>query len=159
MEPRQICSISNSEVKDRLKRNLQKPISVKRDICVKSGQSVFTMCNIKHKYENQALTLPETQKIQGISIESGIYMIKKRRLKVLIANNLDRDVYIQRGTSLCNVEVYKHPIVADQTQASVAGNQEASIYSASYLAQQRRTEINRQMNETDFPDRRDQLLD
>ena len=52
VETRKVCSISNSEVKDRLSKNLQKPISVKRDICVKSGQNVITVCNIKHKSES-----------------------------------------------------------------------------------------------------------
>ena len=95
VETRTVYSVSNSVVKERLNKNQQKPISVKRNIYIKSGQTAITVCNVKHRQENHALTLPETQKIHGISIESGIYFIKKRRLKVLIANNLDQDVCIQ----------------------------------------------------------------
>ena len=60
---------------------------------------------------------------------------------------------------MCNVEIYKHPIIADLTQPSVVGSQEESIYSASYLEQQRKTEIDRQMNETDFPHKRQDLVE
>ena len=77
----------------------------------KSQESAVIVCNINDRSENSIITLPETQRVKGISVESGIYTIKKRKVRIIVGNNLDEDVRIQQGTIICQVDVYRYPIM------------------------------------------------
>ena len=55
--------------------------------------------------------MPETQKIKGISVESSIHTVKENTVIVSIANNLDSEVAINKGSLICDVESYRIPVI------------------------------------------------
>ena len=153
-----VCNVNVSDLTRNLSANQKKTISVKSKVRLKPGQTAVVTCKIDDRTENSIVTLPETQRIKGISVESGVHNIKNRKVKIVLANNLDSEVTIQRGTVVCQAEVYKVPIVEVKEIPSSVAQRIDSIYEESQFLCQRKLAIEQQLNEVDFPDSKQDLL-
>ena len=156
---RAICNVDMALLENNLSQNTVHAISSRRHIILKPNQSSILLCKVnKVANENNVITLPETQKIKGISIESSIHSVKKNTLTISIANNLDKEVNLHKGSVICDVENFKFPVVdVDEVPATVSD----SIASMSQDIEElktRRTALESQLNQVDFPEWKPRLV-
>ena len=79
-----VCNVNAQEVTRNLRLNETKTVAVKSNIRLRSGQTAVLTCKINVREEISIITLPETQKIKGVSIESGVHNIRNRKVKIVV---------------------------------------------------------------------------
>ena len=142
-----------------LSQNETHSISSRRNLVLKPGQTSLLRCkvnNCKHGGNFNIITLPESQKIKGVSIESSLHNVKRNSVIISVANNLDNEINIHKGSLICDTEMYKFPVlevdeITPQVEKTIANFEIDKQH-------ERKKSLEYQLNEVDFPDAREKLV-
>ena len=144
-----------------LERNKIIPISSSEKLILPPQQTTVLKCKTKTGFNGKvAITLPESVRVKGLSIESALHQIDRNVVYVHISNDRSGPLTLEKGTQICNLEIYEHNIeTVNSTSQSYEGTVGTLNKSAPVSLVDRRSQISSQLNPTDFPEYFDRLVD
>ena len=153
------CTVANinMSLEQRLGLNTVQSINLRKRIRLKAGQTAYVKCKVSHKImDSYAITLPEEEKVKGLTVESSLHQIKDNLLIIQVTNNRDSNVNLGKGTCVCKVEIYADEIKEVDDKVNVISNVSSVTEQAKDLKKRRIVE---QINNVDFHEYKTRLVD
>ena len=106
-----------------LENNQEVTISNRHNFQMNPQQSLVIKCKINPVYNRKhMITLSETGRIKGITITPSLGEIKNNSIYIEIKNERGTVIDVRKGTLICNVETYSHPIeIIDNPSQETSG--------------------------------------
>ena len=138
-----------------LDNNFENSVFLANNEIIPPGEPILVHVRSKHiPVDTDVITLPECEKIKGLSVSSALYKIGiESNFSIEVCNNLSTDLHLKQGTCICLIECFHAPI-KEQCDATpillhrTDGSEDIKLEA-----------IRKKSKETDYPEFADRIED
>ena len=148
------------QIRNNVAKNKIVPISCKHRVEIQPQEFMIVKCKVKSGFNNKtAITIPETTRVIGLSLENALYNVNRNTLYVQVANDRAGPLILDKGTQIGNVEIFENEIKIEESIPSHIVGQIGNMNKTIEEMKERRNKIDQQINNIDFPAHKNDLID